>query len=383
MTGKERVISAFQHKEGDRVPIYLGGTYIASDVASEIFGRKVYTGSTSLHYEEAKDWIKGDEAHKEFEGKLWEDLIAFDKYFENSLVDTPWRLREKPIKQLDEYTFLYGKQGEKNWHINRYDPVSKTFGVVDSWENHLEPEDIPKIVTEMEKEFSDRSPLKEEDFSEKRKLLDIFGEESLVLGSGGIAIPYTPAWLEATLLYPEAIRRRLDLQVTGNLEAIKIQAKMGIKVIWGSGDMASKKGPLYSPATFHKFMLPRLKKITQLCNELNIYYFFISDGNLWPVAEDLFKESGIDGYGEIEGDSGMDLGKLKKEYGHLTFWGNVSCHTLRTGTKEDVIKETKSCIDKAAKGGGYIFGTSNAVLSGTPAENIIAMYETAKEYGKY
>ena len=87
--------------------------------------------------------------------------------------------------------------------------------------------------------------------------------------------------------------------------------------------------------------------------------------------------------GEIEGDAGMDLVRLKKEYGHLTFWGNVSCDILRRGTKADVINETKRCIDAAAKGGGYIFGTSNSVLSGTPPGNVIAMYETAREYGKY
>ena len=376
MTGKKKIISAFQHKEGDRVPIYEQA--FASDVASEILGRKVYTGSTSLHYEETTAWMQGEEAHKEFEQKLWEDLIALTRYFEFDAVHMPWRLREKPTEQLDEYTFLYGKQDEKNWHINRFDPVSQTFGVVDSWENHLEPEDIPKIVEEMEKEFSNRPPSKKEDFHEIKRLLDMFGEELAVLGSGGIVIPYTRVWLEAIILYPEAIERYLDLVVAGNLESIKIQAEMGIKVIWGGGDMASKNGPLYSPKTFHELMLPRLKKITELCNKLGIYYLLRSDGNLWPVAHDLFKESGIHGYGEIEGDAGMDLGRLKKEYGHLTFWGNISCHTLRVGSKEDVIKETKDCIDKASKGGGYIFGTSNSILSGTPPENVIAMYETAK-----
>ncbi len=382
MTGKERMLSAFQHKEGDRVPIY---TYILpSDVIAKIWGKKVYlSGSTSLHYEEAKAWMKGEEAHQEFEEKLWEELIKFTKYFELDAVGLPWRLKEKPTRQLDEYNFLYGEKNKKGWHINRYDAVSQTFGVVDSWRNHLQPEEVPEIVGEMEKEFSNRSPLKKENFFETKKLLDIFGKKLVVLGGGGLTIGYTPAFLEATILYSEAIEKYLDIQVAGSLEAIKIQAKMGIKVVCGGGDMASKNGPFYSPSIFHKFMLPRLRKITNLCGELGIYYLFISDGNLWPIAEDLFGESGIHGYGEIEGDAGMDLGKLKKEHGHLTFWGNISCHTLRTGTKEKVIKKTKNCIDKAAKGGGYIFGTSNAVLSGTPVENIIAMYETAKEYGKY
>jgi len=130
-------------------------------------------------------------------------------------------------------------------------------------------------------------------------------------------------------------------------------------------------------------MLPRLQKVSELCNKLGVYHIFESDGNLWPVAGDLFVKSGIHGYIEIEGDAGMDLGWLKKEYGHLTLWGNLSTHLLRVGTIEEVIKETKNCIDKAAECGGYVFSISNAILHGTPPENVLAMYKTAKEYGKY
>jgi len=59
-------------------------------------------------------------------------------------------------------------------------------------------------------------------------------------------------------------------------------------------------------------MLPRLQKVSELCNKLGVYHIFKSDGNLWPVAGDLFVKSGIHGYIEIEGDAGMDLGRLKK-----------------------------------------------------------------------
>ncbi len=381
MSGKERVILAFQHKEGDRVPIYQQG--FASDVASKILGRTVYTGGTSLHYEEAKAWMKGEEAHREFEEKLWEGVKTITEYLELDAIRTPWRMREKPTEQIDEYTFLYGDRKKGRWEIYRYEPSFRLFSVLDSWENHLQVEDIPRIVKEMGETFSRRPSLSEENFSEEKRLLDAFGKKLCVLGRGYFGIPYTPAWLEATLLYPEVMEEYLDMVMIKLMEAIEVRAKMGIKVIWGGGDMASKNGPFYSPQVFRRLMLPRLKKITELCNKLGVYYLFRSDGNLWPVAKELFAESGIHGYGEIEGGAGMDLNKLKKEYGHLTFWGNVSCDLLQRGKKEKVIEETKRCIDVAAKGGGYIFGSSNSILPGTPPENVIAMFETAKEYGRY
>jgi len=198
-----------------------------------------------------------------------------------------------------------------------------------------------------------------------------------------MGMPITAPWLEAMLLDPEAIEKYLDIQLARALESLKVQAKMGVRIFWGGADMASKSGPVYSPHLFHKFMLPRLQKVSELYNKLGVYHIFKSDGNLWPVAGDLFVKSGIHGCIEIEGDAGMDLGRLKKEYGHLTLWGNLSTHLLRVGTVEEVIKETKNCIDKAAEGGGYVFSISNAILHGTPPENVLAMYKTAKEYGKY
>ncbi len=45
-------------------------------------------------------------------------------------------------------------------------------------------------------------------------------------------------------------------------------------------------------------------------------------------------DSGIDGYGEIDVDAGMDPARLKREFPNLTLWGAVSClTTLVTGAR--------------------------------------------------
>lgn len=382
MNGKERMRLAFQHREADRVPCCEQA--FASDVASAIFGRPMYTGTTSLHYEEARAWMNGDEAHREFEEKLWADFTALTRSLEFDAVSVPWRMQEKPARRIDEFTFFYGDETRRaRWAVYRFDPASQHFGQVDSWNKQQQPDDIPGLVAEMARSRRQRLPLTQASFPALRKLLDTFGDELTVLGGGGISIPCTPDWLQAIILHEAAVGEYLDIQTENTLECIRIQAEMGIRIIWGGSDLAGKNGPFYSPMTFHELVLPRLKRIVALCNSLGISFLFRSDGNLWPVAEDLFIASGIHGLGEIEGDAGMDLGKLKQKYGHLTFWGNLSCHLLRTGTKAEVIKATKKCIDQAAEGGGYILGTSNSVLPGTPPENVVAMYETAREYGKY
>ncbi len=80
----------------------------------------------------------------------------------------------------------------------------------------------------------------------------------------------------------------------------------------------------------------------------------------------------------------MDLAELKRELPHLTLWGNIDCgEILVNGLKEKIFKETEDCMEKGRPGGGYIFGSSNAIHYGVPAKNFLYMLEAAKKYGKY
>jgi uroporphyrinogen-III decarboxylase len=58
--------------------------------------------------------------------------------------------------------------------------------------------------------------------------------------------------------------------------------------------------------------------------------------------------------------------------------GNLSLHTLREGTVEDVIRETRAMVT-TVRGHKHIHSTADAVLLGTPPENLIAFVRTAQE----
>jgi uroporphyrinogen decarboxylase len=45
--------------------------------------------------------------------------------------------------------------------------------------------------------------------------------------------------------------------------------------------------------------------------------------------------------------------------------------------------EVKRRIDDLAPGGGFVFAPIHNVQAGVPAENTIAMFRTAQEYGAY
>ena len=81
--------------------------------------------------------------------------------------------------------------------------------------------------------------------------------------------------------------------------------------------------------------------------------------------------------------SGLDVVKLKKEYGkRLVFWGGIDVRVLINGTKEDIKKEVLHRLD-AARGGGYIVASDNSVAGNVPPENYEYMVNLVRQYGKY
>ena len=62
--------------------------------------------------------------------------------------------------------------------------------------------------------------------------------------------------------------------------------------------------------------------------------------------------------------------------------GSFSTNLLQFGTPDQVRDEAKKLLDICAPGGGFIFMTSSG-LSHVKRENVEAMFETVREYGKY
>ena len=52
--------------------------------------------------------------------------------------------------------------------------------------------------------------------------------------------------------------------------------------------------------------------------------------------------------------------------------------TLPFGTKEEVRKEVKERIKNFNKGGGFVFNSIHNIQATVPVENVITMFETAK-----
>jgi len=142
-----------------------------------------------------------------------------------------------------------------------------------------------------------------------------------------------------------------------------------------------------TPEIFRDLALPIVKKITSLCKEHGIPSHIHSCGPEAELVKICAEETDLTMIDPLEippmGD--CNLAEIKKLYGDkLILKGNLhTTEIMLNGSTKDVIEASKRAIDDAADGGGFILSTGDQCGRDTPFENIYAMVETARTYGKY
>ncbi len=97
-------------------------------------------------------------------------------------------------------------------------------------------------------------------------------------------------------------------------------------------------------------------------------------------------EAGLDGLQALQPNCrGMDPAVLKREFGGaITLMGAINTQLLIEGTPDQARAETRRVLEIMMPGGGYVASPSHDyILEETPVENLLAVYETIREYGAY
>lgn len=159
-----------------------------------------------------------------------------------------------------------------------------------------------------------------------------------------------------------------------------------IDIFFIGNDFGSQNGPLMSPELFRKFMFPHLQKLADLGHSYGMKVQMHCCGGIYQLIP-LMIEAGLDGLHSLQPDcGGMDLERLKADFGDkIVLNGGIdSKNVLINGDVNFVKERTKEVLDIMMPGGGHIAGASHdTILEETPIENVLAMFDTIYEYGKY
>ena len=136
---------------------------------------------------------------------------------------------------------------------------------------------------------------------------------------------------------------------------------------------------MLSPKLFEEFGYPSLKKIfSEFNDKIRVFH---CDSNTTHILEKLCET----GFQVFNFSHLMDIADVKRRVGRrVCLMGNIPpLDVLARGNPETVFQASKECILKAKDGGGYILSAGGGVPSAVPLENIDAMVEAAKKFGKY
>ncbi len=150
-------------------------------------------------------------------------------------------------------------------------------------------------------------------------------------------------------------------------------------------DYGSQRDLMISEQSYRRWFKPIQKRFIDLAHQAGVLVMHHDDGAIRRIIPD-FVELGVDILNPIQHVCpGMELDGLKRDFGdRLCFHGGVdNQQVLAYGTVEDVRREVRDCMRLLGAGGGYILAPCHNIQPVTPVENIIAMYETAWEEGRY
>jgi uroporphyrinogen decarboxylase len=185
--------------------------------------------------------------------------------------------------------------------------------------------------------------------------------------------------------FPDQVQRFVERINQFSLELAKaqIRAASGLldgMVIWG--DVAYKRGMLFSPDYWRRVFKPGVRALVEVCHANHLPVIYHGCGNVSRILED-FIEIGVDAYNPLEAKAGLDVVDLRRRLGHrIGFCGNMNVMTWSDASKEELKRVVLTKLN-AAKGGGYIFQSDHSVPGSVSAENYEYVVNLVREYGKY
>jgi len=401
MTSRQRVLTSLDHREPDRVPIDLGGMDSTTIMGAAYNRLKKHLGMAGGHTyvytpemiclieEPVRKWARADVVGTPLLPHAWKPWTLSD----GSPCEIP--ARWNPEQQPDGSWVIRGPSGHASLRMpsNGYffDPVNPPLAACETvadlarYEDEFATADWPFWVDDTFDDLRERG-------RRLRAETDaaLMGNFAIHIFAGGQGLRGYDTFMMDLLLNPalaEAIMDRLAETYIARFDKWIAAVGPYVDVINVNDDLGQQDRLLVSPKVYRQRIKPYQKKIYDyIRSKSDARLFLHSDGSVRAIIPDLI-EIGIQILNPAQYTAaGMDSAELKREFGkELSFWGAGvdTQHVLPRGTPQQVRDEVRRQLEVLMPGGGYVFNTVHNILHEVPAENIVAMYETVWEYGKY
>jgi uroporphyrinogen-III decarboxylase len=380
MTSKERVAAALEGRIPDRVP--YAEFAVDFDTVERVLGHETYLRAKARsqiafwegrHDEVAQSWL---EDHIALQKKLPLDIVTFPM----ATWELPPETGDPPPRRIDATTWE-----DREGRIFRLSEATQDITCVH------DPVRDAHVFTAAEFERAEAEPPRRDERSWKilDAVIQTFKAEKYICGpSGGSVGIVLLGGLERGLLEvaanPDAVRAATRALVRRENAADAVYIHPDSDAVMWAEDLGYKTGPLVGPATFRDLFLEANKERARHVKEgygKRILKHCCGNVNL---LLDFFVEIGYDAYQSIQPTAGMDLCRLKREYGRrIALWGGVAVEHLVGGTPDDVRADVRRAMDCGKPGGRFILGSSHSVAVGTRFDNYMALLDEHAKLCQY
>ena len=320
--------------------------------------------------------------------ELWVDPKVFQALY-------PGSSYYEFIEQSDYYDAVCSFAGVVNPKINWIDKSKRIsqdkWGARQQFTEEATPFVIPPVRIQSEEDLGSYTPPDPNDsaiLSSVRETVNRFkGKKAIIFVGEGVFAPsqYLRGGLENLLvdykLNPHLAKKLARIAEEYHVELYRRVIKEGVEIILLGDDYAGKTGAFMSPEDFERFILPGFGTVVGEIKNAGGYCIKHTDGNIWKIL-DMIVGTGVDALGPLQATAGMDLALVKKKY-NICVMGSIDVDVLIRGSAEEVRLATRECIASISPGGRHILSSANTIPSAVPPENLKAMVETAKQWGRY
>jgi len=382
MTPRERLLTALDHRQPDRVPIDLGGNQ---------------TGIHKFAYQKLIDLLG-----------LKEDIVIMDAVqqlakpseavLERLGVDTRyvWAGGAKSFKG----GIVQRRRNGRLWH-DLTDEFGITWSMPDDYPYYMDISNSPLAGMSIE-QIGDYPFPKGDDPTRfeglRDRVMQLRRQTPYPVISGISGVVYEICWymrglenlfidmIEQPAILEAIIDRTLEFWL-GWFRLFMDEVGDVVDVIMIGDDLAGQDGPLYPPKLYRSIVKPRQKRLVQyIKSRTKAKIWYHSCGSIIEYIPDLL-DNGIDILNPVQVSArGMDPRWLKATYGdRLVFWGGGidSQHILPRATPQEVRQHVRRNVEAFKPGGGYVFNNVHNIQADVPPENVLSMFDAALEFGRY
>ena len=404
VTGKERVAAALAHKESDRIAIDFGGTlssnihvdayapllaHLGLDETPEVIDLMQFVIRPSVRMLD----ITGSDVAilPRYQPRFGLDIKKFRRW--KTFAGTECLVPDGFSPITDSEGNLNVKDGAGNILARmpkdgRYFDFHFTPHAYLLENETLEENAWQKLfprIEEVEVGFLKKSVAERK--KENRAIVGLFGGSIFEAGLRNLGYETS---MEALLLQQDFMAEYYKQMTEAHLKNLEIYLDAigsDIDVIQVADDLGSQESLLLSPDIYRRLIFPCQARIFNYIHKRfpNLCVLLHSCGAISPLLDDLV-EAGVDAINPVQiSAKNMDPRQLKKRYGSsLVFWGG-GCDLQHVAGKsvKDIKAEVRELVEIFKPQGGFVFNTVHNIQAGVDPEQIMAIFDSAKEYGVY